>query len=266
MLARWGGENAHNYFLQVLVENGLIGFAIMGFAVITPFFITANRRDLLPSYVGLTGLLLANILAHSLLIRENLILAAVLLSLMYAWAFINPRVKQVRSNSHLFYKPIFVIPVLIVLFGTTAFEIYQSFYRFPYQTGLNCMVARPLTNDGWTSGIFEVPVPAGSHGINIEVKKMVRTNIAQRPLRARIDIVYFNKDWSYDHNSLVSTEVEWKDGEAKMIELLIPDNRLLENNKGKAVLRLSNCFSPRDLGINLDGRRLGIQIEKVSVF
>ena len=80
------------------------------------------------------------------------------------------------------------------------------------------------------------------------------------------DIVYFNKDWSYDHNSLVSTEVEWKDGEAKMIELLIPDNRLLENNKGKAVLRLSNCFSPRDLGINLDGRRLGIQIEKVSVF
>ena len=128
------------------------------------------------------------------------------------------------------------------------------------------MVARPLTNDGWTSGIFEVPVPAGSHGINIEVKKMVRTNIAQRPLRARIDIVYFNKDWSYDHNSLVSTEVEWKDGEAKMIELLIPDNRLLENNKGKAVLRLSNCFSPRDLGINLDGRRLGIQIEKVSVF
>ena len=264
MLARWGGENAHNYFLQVLVENGLIGFAIMGFAVIAPFFIVAKRRDLLPSALGLTGLLLANILAHSLLIRENLILAAVLLSLMYSWAFINPKVKQVRSNSHLFYKPIFVIPALVILLGTAVFEIYQSFYRFPYQTGLNCMVARPLTNDGWTSGIFEVPVPAGSHGINIEVKKMVRTNIAQRPLRARIDIVYFNKDWSYDHNSLVSTEVEWKDGEAKMIELLIPDNRLLENNKGKVVLRLSNCFSPRDLGINLDGRRLGIQIEKVS--
>ena len=280
MLARWGGENAHNYFLQVLVENGLIGFAIMGFAVIAPFFIVAKRRDLLPSALGLTGLLLANILAHSLLIRENLILAAVLLSLMYSWAFINPKVKQVRSNSHLFYKPIFVIPALVILLGTAVFEIYQSFYRFPYQTGLNCMVARPLTNDGWTSGIFEVALPIGTKGVEIDINQLGRTpaDLLHRPLGARIDIVSgkwvpgFRKAeegyYSYDHPSLAHGIYLWQENRPTKLKLTITESQIAElnNDKGKAILRLTSCFVPRDLGVSLDSRRLGIQVQQVQTF
>jgi hypothetical protein len=40
----------------------------------------------------------------------------------------------------------------------------------------------------------------------------------------------------------------------------------LANGKGKAVLRVSNCFNPRDYGISQDSRNLGVLIDRVEIF
>lgn len=271
MLSQWGGENAHNYFLQILVENGLIGFFIICYAVLFPvkfIFDTQLRRSALAvGLIGLAALLFGNVFAHSLLVRENLILAAILIAIMYSWYYsINLNIAMAGGLIHrVFASPFAIIFVVIVIFFSL-FEIYHSFYRFPFQTGSRCFVTKPLSADGWTSGIYEYPIPAGSKGVRIELDTSKIHDIVTHPVKVRADIVYFNKDWSYDNNSLVTKNAVWNTQKFESLDLKIADNRLLENNRGKLVLRLSGCYVPKNLGQSFDGRSLGVQLINVGVY
>jgi O-antigen ligase len=80
------GENAHNYFLQVLAENGLIGISIFAIAFLVPYRACEDKRLILPAVIGLFSLFLGNVFAHAFLVRENLLLSAALLGLIYAFA------------------------------------------------------------------------------------------------------------------------------------------------------------------------------------
>jgi hypothetical protein len=160
----------------------------------------------------------------------------------------------------------FVIFFLATVVLFSLFEIYRSFYRFPFQTGVRCFVTRPLSDDGWTSGIYEYPVPAGSKGVQIELDTSKIHDIVTHPVKVRADIVYFNKDWSYDSNSLVTQNAVWNTQKIESLDLKILDNRLLENNRGKLVLRLSGCYVPKNLGQSFDGRSLGVQLINVGIY
>ena len=69
------GENAHNYFLQTLVENGLLGFMAFICLITYPIVKTANKRMLIPALVALVAMMGGNLFSHSMLVRENLLLA-----------------------------------------------------------------------------------------------------------------------------------------------------------------------------------------------
>jgi O-antigen ligase len=83
-MAQKGGENAHNYFLQILAEMGLVGTLVFIFTVAWPFFKIDRFSIIASPAVALLAIALGNVFSHPLLIRPNLILLAVFLSLIYA--------------------------------------------------------------------------------------------------------------------------------------------------------------------------------------
>jgi O-antigen ligase len=268
MLSRWGGENAHNYFLQVLVENGLVGILIFMLVIVTPFFLVNSRKVLLPAALGLIALFLGNIFAHSFLVRENLILASVFIALMYAWVVATQKLDihaEITLSLESLKRISFIGLGVIALIAAGALEAYHSFYRFPYQIGQRCFINKPLFSDGWSSGILEIPLPANSHGLRVHIAGVGRPDLHRRPLQARMDVAYYER-YSHDHPPLATVFHEWKSPAPGILEIFLQDNSKLANGNGKAVIRLSNCFNPRDYGFSQDNRNLGVLIDRIEIF
>ena len=258
--AERGGENAHNYFLQTLTETGLIGASAFALALLAPFALARNARSVLPAAVGLISIFLGNIVAHSLLVRENLMVAAVLLALAYSWvaaeAGTASKTASTTETSWL-KRPLVAGTLLVVAVALAAVEVYRSFHRFPYKYGSFCHLARALTEDKWSAGIYEVPVPAGVHGIRLELNG-TQPDVGRRALGAQIQVVH------PQHGVLARSEISWSSVGPGSIELRLPGNKVLSDDRSKAVLTLSRCFTPRNLGINSDVRRLGVNIESIK--
>jgi O-antigen ligase len=250
-----GGENAHNYFLQTFAELGLVGIiaCILVFAV--PFANIQNRKLLLPAGLGVFALFLGNVYSHSFLVRENLLLCAVLIGLMYHNAFIK---ESIKSYSFAFiekqkaWKNLSII-LLLVLGLASAHEVYSSFYTKIFEIGVDCFKSRPLTDDGWTSGIYEIKPPASSDAIELKAWRP-KTMFSTDNFSIRIDILGRNGLSEDAFNRVL------KLGERYTLQDI---STLSENSafKNVLVMRLSNCFTPRNLGLNTDGRILGIQIQ-----
>ena len=78
------GEHAHNYFLQTLVENGVLGIVAFWLLLVYPLIRTSEKRVLIPGMIALLAVFSGNLFAHSMLVRENLLLAMCFVALMYA--------------------------------------------------------------------------------------------------------------------------------------------------------------------------------------
>ena len=265
------GENAHNYFLQTLTETGLVGFSVFLLVFLIPLYQVRPRTLLYPAIVGLGGLFLGNIFAHSFLVRENLMLGAALLGLMYSFTLTNNTVFN-ASEAHYAKStvPYFVnrsLPLIGITLGAVIFaallEVYSSFYRFPYLIGIDCFVSRPVSLDGWTSGVLEIQMPqeasGRSSGIEMELEA-ARPNLARRPLTAQLDFI------ARDLGSVGSTSVVWTANGVQTLRLAIPPSLLSSTLPITARLRLSSCYTPRDLAVNLDSRRLGVRLIKPVIF
>lgn len=78
-----GGENAHNYFLQVLSELGAIG--AIGFIYLFAQPLISN--SLSPRVISISFIILSifwgNIYSHSLIVRENLFILTIAVSILY---------------------------------------------------------------------------------------------------------------------------------------------------------------------------------------
>jgi O-antigen ligase len=253
-----GGENAHNYFLQTLAETGLVGVIAFALAIIAPFFLVKDRQVLMPAAIALFSLFLGNIYAHSFLVRENLFLAAIFLGLMYSYV---PQEKLALSPYQLLiaWKPQlswkWIIPIACLAFvGLGAREIYTSFYRFPFEYGSACFVNKPLSEDRWSSGLYEIPLPIGSHGVQLPIR-VARPNIQKIPLSATLEIVDSGK------HILASQTLVWSKEGPEALKISLPNGGVVTGAGVKASLKLSSCWTPRNLGISIDGRRLGVLID-----
>lgn len=131
-----GGNNAHNYFLQVLAETGLIGFISYALIFIWPIYHVKNTKLIAPAGLAICSIFLGNIYSHSLLIRENLFLLAVFVALMYSYAaneFKNQTSIILRSFVSTRLGLIVAISICIILLIGTYKEVSNSFYEYPFQ-------------------------------------------------------------------------------------------------------------------------------------
>jgi hypothetical protein len=271
-LAKNSGENAHNYFLQTFAETGLVGVSALLLAIMTPFFWNAKRGLLIPSTVGLGALCLGNLFAHSFLVRENLLLGAVLLGLLYACAKSSVENSQEPPNNLVYLNsslisssklkkllpPYFALGV-IGLSIISLNELKTSFHRYPFEIGLRCFKNEPLTNDHWSAGVYEIVLPGGARGIAIPVD-VTRPNLKKEPVILRLDLIQEGV------GTLSTTTKTWDSSDIKMMQLALPDSADLGAGAIKARLRFSSCYTPRDLGVNTDGRRLGGQIKDINFY
>lgn len=258
------GENAHNYFLQVLAENGLIGILIFAIAFLVPYLACRHKKILLPASIGLLSLFLGNIFAHSFLVRENLLLASALLALLYLCSgnVVNTKVSSMGSTRKwsASIKILFSLFSAICLLGAIR-EVYFSFGQMPFKAGDDCYVKDlPLYQDGWTSGAWEKRIPHGISAIELSILPN-RPRLNKEPLNARLEIL----SWEAGKGKVPVNVMhyQWQADELSNLKLDIPKQYYNSPNVMTVRLELSSCYTPRDLGINTDSRRLGVKIENV---
>lgn len=270
------GEHAHNYFLQILVENGLVGFVAFAILVFYPLFKMRDKRALIPAGVALLAIFAGNLFAHSLLVRENLLIAAAFLALMYAWlqakaeqlpnrsgvatAVISAAASSDPSNKRFlqwlpesqFGKMALLTTIALILGSLFAKEVYQSLRSEVIQSDLQCSKFRQLGQDGWTSGLYVVAMPKGSQGVRLNLIS-TQPDVSLRPLRGTLTLV--------DHNYAIvlKQDLSLNKNEPQELELLLPAG-VLSGQDFRVELKLERCFIPRNIGMNGDGRRLGVRI------
>jgi hypothetical protein len=260
-LALNNGENAHNYFLQTFAELGLVGMIACVLVFAYPFANIQNRKLLLPAGLGILALFLGNIYSHSFLVRENLLLCAALLGLMY---FISSTHESIKLhslafiNKHWAWKNLSII-ALFVLVLASAHEVYRSFYTKIFEIGVNCFKVRPLTEDGWTSGVYEVIVSGHTQGISFNAFRPERLPSKQH-VNIRVDLL------SFAGEGILSTSFPLLDGALSSKSISWPTGSIENFEGGRVRIRVENCFVPRDIGFNEDSRRLGIKISDFVIF
>ena len=266
------GENAHNYFLQVLVENGVLGFAAFVLLIVYPIFCAANKRALIPGLIALGAIFGGNLFSHSMLVRENLLLAACFLALIYATVAHRPlpathgnslRLPPTQLTTRAFNElatwvaqpKVLMAVALLTLFLITK-EIDQSFAGRPFNIDLQCHEARQPHRDGWTSGRYVWEVPVGAQGLALNLAN-TQPDIARRPLPATL-AVWYNKQLLLKKDLLLT-----KTG-LQRLEIDLPEGKLATPDDYQIELTVQRCFVPRNFGMGGDGRRLGVRVESVD--
>jgi hypothetical protein len=250
-LIKLGGNGAHNYFLQTFVELGPIGL-VLGLLIALPFVRLGRRNFSLVSFYALVGVALGNIYAHSLLVREMLMLAAIFAG-AYMWEATALAGRPISvSRGELRVASLLVVGLLLA--GTV--EVARSFDRAPFKYGLRCYEERPLGFDAWTQGTFRLPIPPDA--IRADMTLLAdRRDLAHRPLDVQVRVVD-------EGGTLLLTETlrfeNWKEAPREItLPLAIPPDR-------KAVLEIrpSHCYVPLNVGRGHDSRHLGVRVNKLS--
>jgi O-antigen ligase len=265
------GENTHNYFLQTLVENGILGFSAFLLLLSYPIIRATDKRSLAPGLVALAAVFGGNVFSHSMLVRENLLLAACFLALMYAAIAdhhvstthgipasldttrgINRTFKKLtewgsQTKVHMFFV---MLAALLI-----AKETHQSLKRFPFNVDIQCAQTR-LERDGWTSGRYLWDVPVGAQGVVLNLAT-TQPDLVKRPLPATLAI------W-YDRRLLLENELRLDKTGPQRLEIDLPEGRVATPDDYQIELKVQRCFVPRNFGMGADGRRLGVRIESVD--
>jgi hypothetical protein len=142
--------------------------------------------------------------------------------------------------------------IALILGSLFAKEVYQSLRSEVIQSDLQCSKFRQLGQDGWTSGLYVVAMPKGSQGVRLNLIS-TQPDVSLRPLRGTLTLV--------DHNYAIvlKQDLSLNKNEPQELELLLPAG-VLSGQDFRVELKLERCFIPRNIGMNGDGRRLGVRI------
>lgn len=258
------GENAHNYFIQVLAENGLIGFAVFALFVFYPLLKIKNKKYLIPALVALGSVFLGNLYAHSLLVRENFFICSGLMALMYAWmlndqalpihATKDPSQAIVHSRSTTAWT---LSGLLLIVSFFAVKEVRQSFAQPPFTFDYQCYKTTELTQDNWTTGRFLATLPAETNAVRIELQSL-QPDSARRSLGLQLMLI------GEDKQTLASQSYDLKQGNLQTMEILLPASALDDTKAKQVMLVVERCFVPKNFGMGGDARRLGVRIKSID--
>jgi O-antigen ligase len=254
----YGGENAHNYFLQTLAENGIIGACLFFIAVFIPIIKIRNLFN--PAVLAIIALFLGNIYAHSFLIRDNLFLATIFLSLIYLELNQNENISFRADQAIQGHRSDWAIKAMagLIFIGLLSLEIYHSFFKYPFTYGRLCQMNTPVSPDGWTSGLAEIALPKNAKGLSIPFT-MDRIDRQSRDINVNFAIASAS-------GAIISTKninlSRVNSQEIAEINIAMPtDAAMAQLDGNKVIISVSSCLTPINLGIKPDLRRLGIQIQ-----
>lgn len=265
-LASIQGENAHNYFLQILTETGLVGFFTLAAVIVVPIVRARFSLRLLAIGVILIAFGLGNLFAHSLLIRENFFLFAACVALLYVQSqrIIDARVMENSTQSceslrrwHL--KPLYLkrlawalslmMAVLIIK------EVYTSFGRFPYLYGARCYAPMVLKTGDWTSGSFILDVPVDANGVELKIRET-------QPVFDRVPL-FLSASVQQPGVAVAQKTLRYDLSVNTPQNIVVPIDSFGVKTPQQLVFTMSRCFTPKNLGVNSDPRRLGIVVESI---
>lgn len=265
-LASIQGENAHNYFLQILTETGLVGFFTLAAVIVVPIVRARFSLRLLAVVVILIAFGLGNLFAHSLLIRENFFLFAACVALLYVQSqrIIDARVMENSTQSceslrrgHL--KPLYLKRLAWVLglmmAGLIIREVYASFGRFPYLYGARCYAPMVLKAGDWTSGTFILDVPADVKGVELKIRET-------QPVFDRVPL-FLSVSVQQPGVAVAQKTLRYDLSVNNPQNIVVPIDSFGVKTPQQLVFNTSRCFTPKNLGVNSDPRRLGIVVESI---
>jgi hypothetical protein len=242
------GENAHNYFLQILVETGIVGLISFVASFIYQFLHIRNRANTIVSTLIL-GIFLGNLYGHSLLIPNILLILFVLLGVTNTSSSEKPLVIKVSKNWRYLIS---AIAIMITLASCS--EIQHSYGKVPFQQRFVCYKSQGEYSDRSTSGLY-----TNKHkvmGKTLQLNYVIyHPDTTKHPLKVWFDLRQGDRTIS-QLERVVSSPGQYQD---KLdISSLTPGTEFLLQ------IKTSRCFTPINLGFNTDRRRLGIQLKQVS--
>jgi len=247
-----GGENAHNYFLQVAAETGLVGLILLIFLVYMP----GSKLKLLRSTVLLIAVGLSNVFAHSLLEKDFLALAAVLVGIHLhqiqdltpnPTAFLFKHIPLVLWRKFAKYTAVFGVGILF------AVDLAHNFSKYPFIYGQMCYEKKSKYHDSWLTGEFYASIPQNSSRATL-VFEAARPRIGKQPMTLTITA-------TSGINSIVKP-IFIRDNQEISFELDLPESQF--NEEGVLNVKTSSCFNPKTSGLNADSRFLGISLKKMD--
>jgi hypothetical protein len=278
-ITQTGGENAHNYFLQTLAELGLIGILSFLVVFLWPVKHCSEFKILFPASAAIIAIFLGNLYSHSLIIRENLYLLAVFVTLLYAHCGNTAKPVSLASLASLTkLKGVVDMPAnttivaarysfvgvgtmvcVLVLVYLAYHEVSTAKDKFPFEYGSDCNKPTVPHADGWTSGRLVIPVPEGKFGVRVTIDQN-QADAKLHPVSISLSIL------DQVGNSVHTVDYRAQATDQFSMEIALPTTKKKEFQSGNVVMQLSKCFSPSNFGLKDDFRKLGVHLKSIEQF
>lgn len=276
-VAKAGGENAHNYFLQTLAELGLIGTFSFLVVFLWPVKHCEEFKKLIPAIVAIVAVFLGNLYSHSLIIRENLYLLAVFVALLYAHCgqaamavslTPSPSTEKLKpavrlNTSAVLPRPTYTSISLLVCVIALAYFAYQEVStakgKFPLVYGSDCYRPTAAYADGWTSGRLVIPLAEGMSGVKLTVDQS-QADAKTHPVSVLLTML------DQAGNALHTVDYPEQASDQFSMQIVVPDAIKNKFQGGSVAMQLSKCFSPSNFGLKDDSRKLGVHLKSIEQF
>jgi hypothetical protein len=252
--ASYPGENAHNYFLQILAETGLIGLSLFCAVFLYQAFVLRNQNNQILT-VLILGVFSGNLYAHSLLIPNFLVLLFILLGAS------NTEVQDDTASAHTpilivrfskTWRYFFIATVTVLIIGAIN-EVKTSYGKIPFQQRFLCN-DKAYYKDKQTGGFFEQTYEVTGKELKLEYS-VAHPDVSKEPLHIAFNLAREGQNIA-SYERLIKAPGNYEE-KFDIFQLPIGSNILLR-------IKPSRCLTPINLGINFDNRRLGIALIEVS--
>jgi O-antigen ligase len=255
LMAMAGGENAHNYFLQLLVEIGLLGFVCVSGIFIWLF---VQKRSVRASLIwaAIAALFIGNIYSHSFVVRENLFVLATLVALLYSVTVVRNRERESDHDlpriSRIFgFTGIVLFICCVVVFAML--EVKGSFEKLPFQYASQCY--RLATGGQWDKGQVVLEIPEGMFATKIFLRISEEVD-ADKVVLIKPEL--FDRLSTGVHIGRITT-VNQPDRQFR-IDFYLPGNQLIGEKGGLIKLTVNSCLNSKDSEALAANRTVGLRV------